>query len=504
MLAFPSGASASVMALPGINLGNTLESTWGYPPPTKALIDSIAKVGFKTLRVPCAWNFNSTNGTINAAYMTQVVNVVNWAIADGMYVIINDHWDKGWFENSGFTNYDTNINNNLINIWTQVANQFKSTDNTKLAFACANEPGAWNQAQVTVLYQYYQNWINAMRANGGGNATRWLIVQAPSPWDWSVLLNYGTNMPADSAHKLMIEEHTYDPGEFAAQSSDSTNGGRNMTYFWGSGYHVSGTLTNRNALSGMEECYMQTQFTKLKTNFSDKGYPVFLGEFRATQKPTESDLSGSYKDQNYRSVTYWNKYMENTLASFGFDGSAWNIQNDIFDSSTGAILDWNMLNALLGNSAYPPIASLATTAPVTHGTYRLISRLDGQALDANGATNGTQIIQWPYSGGTMQQWTVTDTGNGQYSIVGVQSGLALDIYNGTTNDGTKVDLYYNWGGSMQKYIFTPTDSGYFRISPVSSTNSCLDVTGISTNAGTPIQQWTYWGGAGQQWGIVNP
>ena len=31
------------------------------------------------------------------------------------------------------------------------------------------------------LYQYYQNWINAMRANGGGNAVRWLMVQAPMP-----------------------------------------------------------------------------------------------------------------------------------------------------------------------------------------------------------------------------------------------------------------------------------------------------------------------------------
>jgi len=57
---------------------------------------------------------------------------------------------------------------------------------------------------------------------------------------------------------------------------------------------------------------------------------------------------------------------------------------------------------------------------------------------------------------------------------------------------------------MQKFTFTPTDSGYFRISPVSSPNSCLDVTNISTAAGANIQQWTYWGGTGQQWGIVNP
>ena len=136
-----------------------------------------------------------------------------------------------------------------------------------------------------------------MRANGGGNAARWLVVQAGSPWDWNVLLNYGTNMPADPAHKLMIEEHTYDPGEFTTQDSDQR---RNMTYFWGSGYHVSGSLSNRNAYIRMEECYLQAQFTKLKTNFVDRGYPVLIGEWAGQPKPAESDLTGSYIEPEFR------------------------------------------------------------------------------------------------------------------------------------------------------------------------------------------------------------
>ncbi|MEO7717619.1 MAG: RICIN domain-containing protein, partial [Capsulimonas sp.] len=134
-----------------------------------------------------------------------------------------------------------------------------------------------------------------------------------------------------------------------------------------------------------------------------------------------------------------------------------------------------------------------------NGAYRLTSRLSGKVLHASGAGDGAQIIQQPFTGGTNQKWTVTDTGNGQYSIVGVQSGKGLDIFNGGTNDGAKVELYSYWGGPMQKFTFIPTDSGYFRISPVSSPNSCLDVTGISTADGAYIQQWTYWGGAGQQW-----
>jgi endoglucanase len=359
-LALPSAGSAAVMALPGINLGNTLEATWGYTAPTKALIDSIANAGFKTLRVPCAWNYNSSpRGVINSTYMTQVTNVVNWAIADGMYVIINDHWDGGWFEENSFSRYDSKLNTKLINLWTQVANNFKNTDSTKLSFACANEPHAGSQAQVNVLYQYYQNWVNAMRANGGNNASRWLIVQGPSPWDWSILLNYGLNMPVDPARKLMIEEHTYDPGEFAAQGSDET--WRAMTYFWGNGYHVVNGPTNRNQV-GMEESFLQSQLGKLKTNFADRGYPVLLGEYRAREKSawgaTYPDLTGQYITQNYNSCTYWNKYMENALASYGFDGTSWVIQNDLFDSSTGAILDQTMVNAVKGISAVAPIPGL--------------------------------------------------------------------------------------------------------------------------------------------------
>jgi aryl-phospho-beta-D-glucosidase BglC (GH1 family)/fibronectin type 3 domain-containing protein len=355
-LALPSaGFATQVMPTPGFNLGNTLESTWGYAPPTQALINSIADAGFKTLRVPCAWDFNSTNDTINAAYMTEVANVVDWALARGMYVIINDHWDGGWFDDD-FAAYDSNLNSKLLNIWSQVANRFKDYDSERLSFACANEPVVYSQTQNDVLYQYYQNWITAMRATGGGNAVRWLVVQAGSPWDWNILLTYGLNMPTDPAGKLMIEEHTYDPGEFTTTDSDQ---GRYMRYFWGSGYHVTGTQASRNCTS-MEEIYLHEQFTRLKTNFADRGYPVLIGEWAGQPKPTSvTALTGQYRDQNFRSMTYYNKYMENIISSFGFSGTFFTGQDDLFHSTTGAVLNQDKLNSILGVSALPPLPGLA-------------------------------------------------------------------------------------------------------------------------------------------------
>ena len=354
-LALPSaGSAAAVFPMPGINLGNTFESWWGYTPPTKALIDAMHNAGFKTLRVPCAWDYNSTNGTINAAYMAQVKQVVDWAIADGMYVIINEHYDLGWFERSGFRRYDSKINTKLINLWTQVANNFKNTDSTLLAFACANEPDAPSQAQTNVLYKYEQNWINAMRANGGNNATRWLVVQGPNT-NIDETCNWGMNLPSDPANKRMVEVHDYDPFDFTLMTTDETWG--TWKAFWGVNYKVSLQLTNRNVAAGSDESLHDIQLGKMKTNFTDRGIPVLIGEYKA-ELDNQSVLTGSYKDQNYRSCTHWNKYIVNKINSLGFSGTCWNIQYDLFDSSTGAVLDSNMLGSMLGISELPPISGL--------------------------------------------------------------------------------------------------------------------------------------------------
>jgi endoglucanase len=347
-------AAAQVLPNPGINLGNTFDSFWGYTPPTKALIDSIRDRGFKTLRIPVAWDFNSTNGTINAAFMAQVKQTVDWALADGLYVIINDHYDLGWFERNGFNSYDPAINSKLINMWTQVANTFKWYDSDKLSFAVANEPDAPSQAKTNVLYQYEQNWINAMRANGGGNAVRWLIVQGPNT-NIDNTVNWGQNLPSDPANKRMVEVHFYDPFDYTLMTTDESWG--TWKAFWGYNYHVSNQLTNRNVAAGNDESLIDIQLAKMKTNFTDRGIPVLIGEYKAEVK-NFPELTGSYKDQNYRSVTHWNKYVQNKINSLGFSGTGWNIQDDLFHSSTGAVLDWNLLGSMLGTSEFGPISGL--------------------------------------------------------------------------------------------------------------------------------------------------
>jgi len=143
--------------------------------------------------------------------------------------------------------------------------------------------------------------------------------------------------------------------------------------------------------------------------------------------------------------------------------------------------------------------------PVANGTYKVINRNSGQALDVSGSgtANGTQIDQWPYNGLTNDRWTVTSLGSGQYEITGVQSGKSLDVAGGSTANGAKVDIWQYFGYANQIFTFTPTGGGYFRITPTHS-DSAIEVVGNSTTNGALVDQWAWNGGNNQQWSLQSP
>ena len=99
------------------------------------------------------------------AYMAQVKQTVDAAIAAGMYVMINDHWDDGWLENNIGTTVDPIINAKVKAYWTQIATTFAGYDN-HLLFAAANEPNVNNPAEMDTLMFYYQTFVNAVRGCG--------------------------------------------------------------------------------------------------------------------------------------------------------------------------------------------------------------------------------------------------------------------------------------------------------------------------------------------------
>jgi len=329
--------------------------------PTQAGINGMAAAGFNTLRIPVSWTSHMNqhgNGTIDPAFMAQVTSVVNWAIAAGMYVVVNEHWDNGWLDSCGFRNYSSQINGKLVNLWTQVANNFKNTDASHLLFAGTNEPDVSTQAGTDILLRYYQSFINTVRGTGANNSTRWLILQASgASIDKASSYMMGATWPTDPANKLMLECHTYDPFQFSQLQGDASWGV--MYYFWGAAYHVTNpalVAAHRNAEWG-EEAYMDGENQKAKTNFVNRGIPVFIGEWRAVGKSPQADLTGQYITQNQNSVTFWNYYNQHSMTTNGLSGACWQT-NDIINQTTGANMDPNAAKAVQGVSYLAPIPGL--------------------------------------------------------------------------------------------------------------------------------------------------
>jgi hypothetical protein len=148
------------------------------------------------------------------------------------------------------------------------------------------------------------------------------------------------------------------------------------------------------------------------------------------------------------------------------------------------------------------------TGIVADGTYRVIVRHSGKALDVYGeaTADGSNVDQWTYDGGKNQQWALTHLGGNVYKILGVQSGKALEVATTSTADDTNVDIRTYTGAANQQWTISALSGGYFRLTPVSSSGSALDVGGVSMTDGANVHQWTWLGGNNynQQWTFQAP
>lgn len=285
----------------GINLGNTLEACdnnvgiktntplsyethWGQPKTTQAMIDGMKAAGFDTIRIPVAWMTNATHlyegdYTIDADYMDRVEEVVRYARKAGMYVIVNDHWDGGWYGMFGSESAETRAlaMEAYKGMWQQIAERFRDYSDY-LIFESANEELGTRFDENSALYcsdsvvtylndderyaltnEINQTFVDVVRATGGNNATRFLLIAG-----------YGTNidqtcddrfqMPKDTAvSKLMVSVHYYDPWSYCGASS-------------------AASATKWGKVSDYE--YLDQQLAKM-TKFTEAGYGVVIGEYGA-------------------------------------------------------------------------------------------------------------------------------------------------------------------------------------------------------------------------------
>lgn len=330
----------------GWNIGNTLEAIggenyWGNPDITKEYVEAVKSKGFNAIRLPCSWDQYSDQATakIGQAWMDRVKEVVQYCVDNDMYVLLNIHWDGGWLENNCTPEKKDSVNAKQKAFWEQIATAMRDFDE-HLMFASANEPAVENATQMEVLHSYHQTFVNTVRATGGRNSYRVLVVQGP-----------GTNiersndlmeMPTDEIEgRMMAEVHYYTPSQFCILFEDVSWG--NMAYYWGEGYH-SEIEPERNATYGEEDA-VDASMALAKTKFVDKGIPVILGEYGAYRRDDAQYVPKDLETHN-NSVDHWITYVTKKAIANGLIPFWWDTGGAL-DRSNYTVKDQRTIDAII-------------------------------------------------------------------------------------------------------------------------------------------------------------
>lgn len=356
----------------GYNIGNTLDSwsasyekkgelnlqqetLWGERKLTQADFDRLKGLGFATVRIPVTWFYNTyydANGKLHVQkkWIERVNEVVDYALNDGLNVIINAHFDceakNAIYVGASDAKMDS-VRNYSRQLWTIIAEYFKNYDE-RLAFEAYNEPapypGWFYKHEFCVqLNELNQLFVDAVRGTGGNNKQRILIVptllNGMSPGYFADFV-----IPKDVVkNKIIVEIHDYD------------------------------TRFDQS----MEGCFAKTD------EFSKRiGAPLLIGEFASQVR--------------YAFPEYRTHHIQNFVARFkahGMAGCYWDdgnlgnfglISRRSNDGSYGK-MDMQMLNALRNPMKYE------TSGTVTFNKYnqfQYVSMTDSAAIVPNASWRG--------------------------------------------------------------------------------------------------------------------
>ena len=521
-------ASTAAFALPkateiypemglGYNIGNTMEvpgnpTGWGNSFPDAAYVKAIKDAGFNTVRIPCAWNSHASNGTINAGWLDSVKTVVDLVINNGMYAILNSHWDEGWLEDEVFSGGHIDRNGNQATTdsskvralqegyWKQIADYFKTYDE-HLIFASANEPGvndhrggsaadgytdngqlAFNEDRMTILKRLHEACLRAVRTSGGNNATRIVVVQAPrTEIDKVPLLS--AQYPTDPAGEgyTMAEVHFY-PYQFSLMTSGDESWGK-MFYYWedqtpgnDAAHTCSGSsLGSKNSIDQL--------FSGLKSTFYDKGIPVVIGEMGAVKR---FSLTGDNLKAHLKARAAWYGYTVAAAKKNGLVPCVWDTgdegdgnmtiirrQVNKFGGNVGDITDVETLNAMreaYGQAALPgsSIDSLVNQNPdIPEGSGKGV-QVTYQTVTSDSSEVGTLRIN------------LASGKNDLSKYVGIEIRMKGSVTSaGPCTNAAKDCGEYGWT-SMDLFMMTGGSWAWFDASVLEQADQQLDATKFQT------------------------
>lgn len=268
----------------GWNLGNTFdapqgEMSWGNPATTPELLQYVKELGFNTIRIPITWNTHTDGApayTIDENWMKRIDTVVNQALEAGFYVIINSHHDNDVYYPA--PENEEAAKEYLTAIWTQVAEHFADAD-YHLIFQTMNEPRVegssyewWvdtdNEAcmaAVEVVNVLNQTAVDAIRATGGRNGDRFIIV-SPYAANATAATLSSFRLPEDPAGKLIVSVHAYTPYDLCLSMDTTKNT-----------FTRAGKSDIKSFMAGVSRKYVQ------------KGIPVIIDEMGIIWKDNPED-----------------------------------------------------------------------------------------------------------------------------------------------------------------------------------------------------------------------
>lgn len=331
----------------GINLGNTMEAydgtradvnkdatdfeiLWGQPITTQEAVDGMKAAGFDTIRIPIAWtnsmDFENGSYTISESYFNRVEEIINYALNADMHVIINDHWDGGWW--GMFGSATPSVREKAMemykSMWTQIAERYKEYSD-RLIFEGGNEEignrlndkdKAPDSGALSVDECYEtanlinQTFVDIVRSTGGNNENRFLLIPGYDTI-FERTLDERFVMPTDTAkNKLLLSLHYYDP----------------------SGYCIGASTDNWGIIKDYED--QNASFESI-SRFVDEGYGIIIGEY------------GVLKAENYTARPNTDIYITNLLNNcdlYGYVPMLWDtstlynrIQNEMPDEAAANI-----------------------------------------------------------------------------------------------------------------------------------------------------------------------
>lgn len=356
-----SASELTVLMGNGINLGNTMEAYgrislgteapvsgyetfWNQPVTTQEMITGMKNAGFDTLRIPVAWtnamDYESGDYTIREDYLNRVEEIINYALNENMYVVINDHWDGGWWGMFGSASEETRQKawDLYTSMWTQIAERYKEYSDY-LIFESANEElgNRLNDTDVAadsgslsadecyeMTLKINQKFIDIVRGTGGNNESRFLLIAGYNT-DVDMTTDDRYIMPTDPANevnKLILSVHYYTPWGYCGNESLS---------LWG-------TKRNYGEMNSLLESL---------TKFTDRGYGVIIGEYGVLAK---SD--GTLKKN---ATLYYKNFLDN-CDLYNFCPLLWDC-NNLYNRQDCKIID-DEIAALYKERAYANEAAM--------------------------------------------------------------------------------------------------------------------------------------------------